>query len=240
MADLATNVAKVRARIAAAADRGGRRADDVLLVAVTKTVDAARVREAVALGLRVFGENRVQEARDKVPAVPGVSWHLIGSLQRNKAKEAVRLFDVIESVDSEGLAEELDRRAVAQGAGHDVTRAGQKERAVDVLIQVNVAREPQKHGASPEETAAVVRRTAALPGLRLRGLMTIAPAASDPDQVRPVFRGLRELRNHIQHLTGIALPELSMGMSDDFEVAVEEGATMVRVGRAIFADRSQT
>src|SRR5579859_2144523 len=228
MADLATNIANVRARIRAAAERGGRRADDVLLVAVTKTVDAARVREAAALGLRTFGENRVQEAREKVPAVPGVSWHLIGSLQRNKAKEAARLFDVIESVDSEPLAEELSRRAEEQ------------KRAVDVLIQVNVAREPQKHGASPEEAAEVVRRTVALPGLRLRGLMTIAPAVSDPDAVRPVFRALRELREKLHSSTGIALPELSMGMSDDFEVAIEEGATMVRVGRAIFADRSQT
>jgi hypothetical protein len=228
MADLATNIANVRARIRAAAERGGRRADDVLLVAVTKTVDAARVRDAAALGLRTFGENRVQEAREKIPAVSGVSWHLIGSLQRNKAKEAVRLFDVLESVDSEALADEVSRRAVEQ------------ERAVDVLIQVNVAREPQKHGASPEEAAAVVRRTAALPGLRLRGLMTIAPAVSDPDEVRPVFRALRELRENLQRVLGAALPELSMGMSEDFEVAIEEGATMVRIGRAIFADRSQT
>jgi PLP dependent protein len=228
MADLATNIANTRARIRAAAERGGRRADDVLLVAVTKTVDAGRVREAAALGLRTFGENRVQEARDKIPAVSGVSWHLIGSLQRNKAKEAVRLFDVLESVDSEALADEVSRRAVEQ------------ERAVDVLVQVNVAREPQKHGASPEEAAAVVRRTAALPGLRLRGLMTIAPAVSDPDEVRPVFRALRELRENLQRVLGAALPELSMGMSEDFEVAIEEGATMVRIGRAIFADRSQT
>ncbi|HEV2439781.1 MAG TPA: YggS family pyridoxal phosphate-dependent enzyme [bacterium] len=222
MADLATNVASVRARIAAAADRSGRRGGDVLLVAVSKTVDAARVREAVALGLRTFGENRVQEAREKIPAVPGASWHLIGSLQRNKAKEAVRLFDVIESVDSEALAEELSRRA------------GQEERAVDVLIQVNVAREAQKHGVPPEETAAVVRRTAALPGLKLRGLMTIAPAVRDPGEARPVFRALRKLRDEIQSSTGIALPDLSMGMSHDFEVAVEEGATLARVGRAIF------
>lgn len=228
MADLVTNVANVRARIAAAAGRGGRRGEDVLLVAVTKTVDAARVREAAVLGLRTFGENRVQDAREKVAAVPGVSWHLIGSLQRNKAKEAVRLFGWIESVDSEALAEELGRRAE------------QQERAVDVLVQVNVAREPQKHGVSPEEAAALVRRTAGLPGLRVRGLMTIAPAVSNPDQVRPVFRALREMRENLERSIGIALPELSMGMSDDFEVAVEEGSTMVRVGRAIFADRSQT
>ncbi|HET7265453.1 MAG TPA: YggS family pyridoxal phosphate-dependent enzyme [bacterium] len=228
MADLAANVAQVRARIAAAAGRSGRRAEDVLLVAVSKTVDAARVREAAALGLPAFGENRVQEAREKAAAVPDVSWHLIGSLQRNKAKEAARLFTVIESVDSEALAEELSRRAE------------QQKRAVDVLVQVNVAREPQKHGASPEEAAAVVRRTAALPGLRLRGLMTIAPAFGDPDQARPVFRMLRELRESIRRSAGVALPELSMGMTDDFEVAIEEGATMVRIGRAIFADRGRT
>jgi pyridoxal phosphate enzyme (YggS family) len=228
MADLATNVAHVRARIAAAAARGGRRPEDILLVAVTKTVDAARVQEAVALGLRTFGENRVQEAREKVAAVPSASWHLIGSLQRNKAKEAVRLFRTIESVDSIALAEELSRRAA------------QEDRTVDVLIQVNVAREPQKHGVPPEEAAALVRRTAELPALRLRGLMTIAPAVHDPDEVRPVFRGLRELRDTLERTAPAALPELSMGMSDDFEVAIEEGATMVRVGRAIFADRSQT
>jgi len=228
MADLATNVANVRARIAAAAGRGGRRDDDVLLVAVTKTVDAARVREAAAIGLRTFGENRVQDAREKVAAVSGVSWHLIGSLQRNKAREAVRLFGWIESVDSEALAEELSRRAE------------QQERTVDVLVQVNVACEPQKHGVSPEEAAAVVRRTAGLPGLRVRGLMTIAPAVSEPDEVRPVFRALREMRETLERSIRIALPELSMGMSDDFEVAVEEGSTMVRVGRAIFADRSRT
>lgn len=228
MADLATNIAHVRARIAAAADRRGRRAEDVLLVAVTKTVEAARVREAVALGLRTFGENRVQEAREKIPAVPGASWHLIGSLQRNKAKEAVRLFEVIESVDSEELAEEISRRAAQQG------------RVLDVLIQVNVAREPQKHGAAPEDTAALVRRAAGLPGLRLRGFMTIAPIAANPEEVRPVFRALRDLRDRVAGETGVALPELSMGMSDDFEVAIEEGATMVRVGRAVFADRSRT
>jgi len=228
MADLATNVGSVRARIAAAADRGGRRADDVLLVAVTKTVDVARIQAAAALGLRAFGENRVQEARDKIPAVPGVTWHLIGSLQRNKAKEAVRLFGMIESVDSEDLADELSRRAE------------QEERVVDVLIQVNVAREPQKHGAAPEQAAALVTRVGGSPGLRLRGLMTIAPLLPDPEEARPVFRGLRELRDRLQGETGMRLPELSMGMSEDFEVAIEEGATMVRIGRAIFADRSQT
>jgi pyridoxal phosphate enzyme (YggS family) len=228
MADLATNVAHVRARIAAAVDRGGRRPEEVALVAVSKTVDAARIREAVAVGLRVFGENRVQEAREKIPAVPGASWHLIGSLQRNKAKEAVRLFQMIESVDSEDLADELSRRAV------------QQERTLDVLIQVNVAREPQKHGAAPEETASLMRRVADLPGLRLRGLMTIAPLVANPDEARPVFRALRELRDRIERETSISLAELSMGMSDDFEVAIEEGATMVRVGRAIFGDRTQT
>jgi PLP dependent protein len=228
MADLATNVSTVRTRIAAAADRGGRRAEDVLLVAVTKTVAIARIQEAAALGLRAFGENRVQEARDKVPAVTGVTWHLIGSLQRNKAKEAVRLFGVIESVDSEELADEISRRAESL------------DRVVDVLVQVNVAREPQKHGAAPEQVASLVTRAGGLPGIRLRGLMTIAPQVPNPEEARPVFRGLRELRDRVRRETGVPLPELSMGMSDDFEVAIEEGATIVRVGRAIFADRSQT
>lgn len=228
MADLATNIAHVRARIAAAADRGGRRTEEIALVAVSKTVDVARIREAFAVGLRVFGENRVQEAREKIPAVPGASWHLIGSLQRNKAKEAVRLFQMIESVDSEELAEELSRRAV------------QQERTLEVLIQVNVAREPQKHGAAPEAASSLVRRAADLPGLRLRGLMTIAPLVTNPDEARPVFRALREFRDRIERETSVSLAELSMGMSDDFEVAIEEGATMVRVGRAIFGDRTQT
>ena len=223
--EIDANIARVRARIAEAALRGGRRPESVQLVAVTKTVGPERIREAVACGLRVFGENRVQEARAKVSEVPGVSWHLIGSLQRNKVKEALRLFEVIHSVDSVGLAEELSRRSMERGT-----------RRAEVLLQVNISQEPQKHGVAPEEAERVVGAVLDLQGLRLRGLMGMAPLVDTPEAARPSFRRLRELRDRL----GEAFPEagvceLSMGMTDDFEVAIEEGATIVRVGRALFA-----
>ena len=223
--EIDANIARVRARIAEAALRGGRRPESVQLVAVTKTVGPERIREAVACGLRVFGENRVQEARAKVSEVQGVSWHLIGSLQRNKIKEALRLFEVINSVDSVGLAEELSRRSMERGT-----------RRAEVLLQVNISQEPQKHGVAPEEAERVVGAVLELQGLRLRGLMGMAPLVETPEAARPSFRRLRELRDRL----GEAFPEagvyeLSMGMTDDFEVAIEEGATIVRVGRALFA-----
>jgi pyridoxal phosphate enzyme (YggS family) len=225
-ADSGANVARVRARIAEAALRSGRRPESVMLIGVTKNVGTYRIREVVACGVRVLGENRVQEARVKVPEVPGVAWHLIGSLQRNKVKEALRLFEVIHSVDSLGLAEELSRRS------------GEREgsRPVDVLIQVNVSEEPQKHGAPPEDTEHLVARVLGLPGVRVRGLMGMAPLVSDPEEARPYFRRLRELRDRIRERLPVAgVDDLSMGMTDDFEIAIEEGATMVRVGRALFA-----
>lgn len=226
MADIGTNVAGVRARIADAAERAGRRPDEVLLVAVTKTVDVVRIREAVGCGLRVFGENRVQEARDKVPLVPGVAWHLIGSLQRNKVKEALRLFAMIHSVDSRALAEEISRRA----------RAETGPNPIDVLIEVNISGEVAKHGVEPEETEDLALGIAGLPGVRLRGLMGMAPLAGRAEEARPYFRRLRELRDRIRDAhPSVGVTELSMGMTNDFEVAVEEGATMVRVGRALFA-----
>ncbi len=223
MADIGENVARVRERIADAARRSGRRPEDVTLVAVTKTVAPDRIREAMEYGLRIFGENRVQEARAKIPLITGASWHLIGHLQRNKVKEALRLFDMIHSIDGLLLAEELSRRAEA---GHPI----------DVLIEVNVSREPQKHGVAPEETAALVGRVARLAGLRLRGLMAMAPVVARPEDARPFFRALRELRDRVRDgVPDAALDDLSMGMTDDFEVAIEEGATMVRIGRALFA-----
>ena len=223
--EIDANIARVRARIAEAALRGGRRPESVQLVAVTKTVGPERIRQAAACGLRVFGENRVQEARAKVSEVQGVSWHLIGSLQRNKIKEALRLFEVIHSVDSVGLAEELSRRSMERGT-----------RRAEVLLQVNISQEPQKHGVAPEEAERVVGAVLELQGLRLRGLMGMAPLVETPEAARPSFRRLRELRDRL----GEAFPEagvceLSMGMTDDFEVAIEEGATIVRVGRALFA-----
>jgi PLP dependent protein len=222
--EIQANLARVRARIAEAALRSGRPAESVQLVAVTKTVGLERIREAVTCGLCVFGENRVQEARAKVPEVPGVSWHLIGSLQRNKVKEALRLFDLIHSVDSLGLAEEISRRSRERGT-----------RPAEVLLQVNISEEPQKHGVDPEEVERLVSAVLQLPGVRLRGLMGMAPLVQAPEAARPCFRRLRELRDRVrQAFPAAGLCELSMGMTDDFEVGIEEGATMVRVGRALF------
>lgn len=231
MTDLAANVARVQARIAAAARRGGRRPEDVTLVAVTKGVDAPQILEAVAAGVQDLGENRVQEAVPKIQALrpllgrPGalrVRWHLVGHLQRNKVREAVALFTVIHSLDGARLAADVSRRAAAP---------------VDVLLQVNVAGEAQKFGVSPQQAPAVLREIAGLPALHVVGLMTIAPLSGDPEETRPVFGRLRGLRDDLEALgiAGVTLPHLSMGMSGDFEIAVEEGATMVRIGRAIFS-----
>ena len=218
--DIRTNLERVRERIARAAERAGRRADDVLLVGVSKTVDAARIRAAVAAGLGALGENRVQEARDKIAELGRpVAWHLVGHLQTNKAREALDLFDVVHSVDRIELARELDRRARARG------------RPVDALVQVNVAAEPSKGGWPPEAVETAVEALTALGGLRVRGLMTIPPAVDRAEDARGWFRALRKLAE--RH----GLADLSMGMSGDFEVAVEEGATMVRVGTAIFGPR---
>jgi len=223
--EIEANIARVHARIAEAALRGGSQPESVQLVAVTKTVGPERIRQAAACGLRVFGENRVQEARAKVSEVQGVSWHLIGSLQRNKVKEALRLFEVIHSVDSVGLAEELSRRSMERGT-----------RRAEVLLQVNISQEPQKHGVAPEEAERVVGAVLDLQGLRLRGLMGMAPLVDTPEAARPSFRRLRELRDRLEEAFPEAgVYELSMGMTDDFEVAIEEGATIVRVGRALFA-----
>jgi pyridoxal phosphate enzyme (YggS family) len=218
----------VRARIAAAAVRSGRPADAVALVAVSKTVPAAVVQEAVAAGQRLFGENRVQEAAAKAPALgPGIEWHLIGHLQGNKAKAAVGLFSVVESLDSPALAAELDRRA------------GQAGRRLRVLVQVRLGDEPTKSGAPPADAPALVELAAGLPHLELAGLMTIPPPPAVPEDSRRWFAALRELRERWDgaHCPPGTLRELSMGMSADYEVAVEEGATIVRVGSEIFGER---
>ena len=220
MSDVAAGVARVRARIAAAAERAGRRPEEVTVVAVTKGVELARVRDVVAAGVTDVGESRVQEAAPKVPALRAAArWHLVGHLQRNKAGLAAGLFSVIHSLDSVRLAEDLSRHA---------------PQSLDVLLQVNVAREAQKFGVPPEGLPALLRSVAVLPNLRVIGLMTIPPLHRDPEQARPVFRRLRTLRDEVAKVLGTALPHLSMGMSDDVDVAVEEGATLVRVGRAIF------
>jgi len=218
--DIRGNLERVRAAIARACTRAGRSPDQVALIAVSKTVGVERIRRAIEAGVTALGENRVQEARDKIEALGRpVPWHLIGSLQTNKARDAVRLFDWIHSVDRLELARELDRRARAVG------------RTVDVLVEVNVGEEPQKSGVGPDEVKPLLDASAGLSGIRIRGLMAIPPAAPDPEQSRPHFRRLRELRD------AHGLEHLSMGMSADFEVAVEEGATMVRVGTSIFGPR---
>jgi pyridoxal phosphate enzyme (YggS family) len=182
----------------------------------------------MAEGVTLFGENRVQEARTKIPEVgPGAGWHLVGHLQRNKAKEAARLFDMIHSVDSVDLLQELDRHAGAGG------------RRLDLLIQVNVAGEATKHGAGEEEVPGILRAAGDCRNVRIRGLMVIPPYDSDPERSRPRFRQLAELALRLRkdHFYNVALEELSMGMTEDFEVAVEEGATLVRIGRALFGER---
>ena len=220
MQDIRANLERVRERVARAAERAGRRAEDVLLVGVSKTVDVARIRAAIAAGLGALGENRVQEARDKITELGRpVQWHLVGHLQTNKVRDALDLFDVIHSVDRIDLARELDRRARAKG------------RPIDAFVQVNVGGELSKGGWPPEAVETAIGAISALAGLKLRGLMTIPPAVERPEDGRAWFRMLRKLSE--RH----GLPELSMGMSADFEVAIEEGATMVRVGTAIFGPR---
>jgi len=220
MGDIRANLERVRDRIARAAARSGRRAEDVLLVGVSKTVDVARIRQAIEAGVPALGENRVQEARDKVAELGHpVPWHLVGSLQTNKARDALELFDLIHSLDRLPLAAELDKRAAARG------------RAVDVLVEVNVGGEASKGGVAPDRVGELLDAVAALPHVKVRGLMAIPPEAAAPDDARQWFRALRKLGE--RH----GLAQLSMGMSGDFEVAIEEGATVVRVGTAIFGPR---
>jgi hypothetical protein len=223
--NVAEQLQQVRERIAAACARAGRDAGEVVLVAVTKTHPAEIVREALAAGQLDFGENYVQELVAKHDAVgEGPRWHYIGHLQRNKVKHVAPWVHLIHTVDALPLAEEIDKRAAAY------------ERHIGVLVQVNVAGEEQKSGCAPDVVAGLLRAASALPHLELRGLMTMPPFWP-AEQVRPFFRALRELRERLRGETGLPLPELSMGMSADFEVAVEEGATMVRVGTAIFGAR---
>jgi pyridoxal phosphate enzyme (YggS family) len=213
------NIAAVEARIASACARAGRAREDVKLVAVSKTFPAEFADEAVAAGITDLGENRVQEARDKKPLVRGSArWHLIGHLQTNKAKDAVKLFDVVQSVDSLDLAEKLARAAESHG------------RTIGVMLQVNIGDEPQKSGIARDDVDAIATSAAALAPLHLIGLMAIPPVGT-ADESRPYFRELRSMRD------ALGLKELSMGMSEDFEAAIEEGSTIVRVGRAIFGSR---
>jgi PLP dependent protein len=221
------NWSRLRARAAAAAERVGRRPEDVTIIAVSKTFPAEKVREAYNAGLRIFGENYVQEALDKISGLPSdVEWHMIGHVQSNKARHIASRFALIHSVDSIHLARELDKRSAQHGVKQPV------------LLQVNIADEDTKFGFEPSNTLDAAAEIAALDHLELRGLMTIGPLARRPEDVRWVFKELHKLRDTVQvRLPGMDLRELSMGMTGDFEVAIEEGATLVRVGRAIFGDR---
>lgn len=220
--DIKANLEAVQEVIGRACRKAGRAPGEVLLIAVSKTVDLERIQAAVAAGAAALGENRVQEAKDKVAALGRpVPWHLIGSLQTNKARDAVMLFDWIHSVDRLELARELDRRAHAAG------------RKLKGMLQVNLGDEPQKGGAAPGEVKALLDELRGLTHLDIRGLMAIPPQVADAEAARPYFRRLRELRD------AAGLEHLSMGMSADYAVAIEEGATMVRVGTSIFGAREK-
>jgi pyridoxal phosphate enzyme (YggS family) len=242
-ASVAERWAAVQEQIARAARRASRDPAEVTVVAVTKTVPPERILEAYTCGLQVFGENRVEEAEEKIPPVHAqlgsearIHWHLVGHLQRRKARRALGLFEVIHSVDSLALAEKLSRLAV------------ESRRVVEILLECNVSGEAAKYGfptdrweedaGQREAFTEAVARILDLPGLRVSGLMTVAPLVSDPEMVRPVFRRLRALRDLLAHrFPQASWAHLSMGMTDDFEVAIEEGATMIRLGRAIFGER---
>jgi PLP dependent protein len=218
--DLESNLEALKRRIAQACRRAGRSTDEITLIAVTKTIDVATLVKAFNLGIRHFGENRVQEAEQKIGLLthlqPRPVWHMIGHLQSNKVKTALELFDIIQSVDSQELAAFLNRRTSMK---------------FPVLLEVNTAGEKTKSGFSPAEIEQAFTAISHLANLEIRGLMTVAPPVDQAEQVRVYFRRLRELRDIF------GLEHLSMGMSDDFEVAIEEGATMIRIGRALFGER---
>lgn len=225
-ADLAANLEQVRDEIAAGAHKSGRSAGDVELVAVSKTHDADAVRKLVDAGQTLFGESRVQEAKVKVPLLPSqLRWHFIGHLQKNKVRHALPLFEMLHSIDSLELAEQVARIAAEEGI------------FPRVLVEINVSGEGSKHGLKVTEMTKSLERILELPRLSVEGLMTIAPMGPEAELSRPHFRRLRELRDRLEQELGVKLPQLSMGMSNDFLVAIEEGATLVRVGTKLFGAR---
>src|SRR5882672_2656155 len=224
--ELSENINSVQERIAAACARAQRDPSSVTLIAVTKGQSPEVVTEAALLGLILFGENKIQEARAKIPLCPGrLRWHFIGHLQTNKCREAVDLFEMVQSVDSFHVAEELNKRAE------------QAARTLPILIEVNIVGEASKFGYRPEKLRTELTQLNVLPRLEIHGLMTVPPWSSDPENVRPVFRQLRELKQECEQILGVPRPHLSMGMTGDFEIAIEEGATMVRIGTALFGER---
>jgi len=224
---ISDNLLDIYERIRKAAKRAGRDPGEVTVIAVTKTVEPKRIKEAISAGLRVFGENYVQEAQEKMGKFKekSLKWHFIGHLQKNKAKIAVDIFETIHTVDSVELAAELNKRA---------------KEPVEVLIEVNIAREKTKAGVDPDGAVKLAKAVSAMPNLKLRGLMAIPPSFEQPEMSRPYFAMVRRLAERInkERFPGVYMRDLSMGMSGDFEVAIEEGATMVRLGTAIFGTRT--
>jgi len=228
MADIAENLERVRKQIVAASKKSGRNVDDLELIAISKTHDAVKVREAIEAGQTLFGESRVQEARVKIPELPSnLRWHFVGHLQKNKIRHALPLFELIHSVDSLALAQDINRIAEEDGLHPRV------------LLEVNVAGEGSKFGFTPEKLRKDLENLLALPRLSILGLMTIPPIADEAEASRKYFVELRELRDRLQTEFHVDLAQLSMGMTQDFAIAVEEGATLVRVGTAIFGERSK-
>jgi PLP dependent protein len=226
--DLAENLNSIRARIADACQRTGRDPSTVTLLAVTKGQPPEVVKAAADLGLMLFGENKVQEAKAKIPLCPGkVRWHMIGHLQSNKCRDAVHFFEMIESVDSLALAQEIS------------ARAEQAAKTMPVLLEVNVAGEASKFGYRPEQLLADLKALNALPKIEIHGLMTVPPWTPEPDKTRPHFQRLRELKVECEQILGAPLPQLSMGMSGDFEAAIVEGSTIVRIGTALLGPRTK-
>jgi pyridoxal phosphate enzyme (YggS family) len=228
MSTIQENIEKIRENIAEAALRSGRSVSDVRLMGVTKTVDDARIMEAIEAGIDIVGENYVQEGKRKIEKMgKNIEWHMIGHLQSNKSKYAIKLFDLIHSVDRMSLARELDKRS---------GNAGLKTK---ILVEVNVSGEETKSGVQKEDALSLVKAIAGLQNLTVQGLMTMPPWFDNQEDARPFFVSLRELRDRIieEKITGVEMKELSMGMSGDYRVAVEEGATIVRIGTAIFGER---
>jgi len=223
---LAENLVSLQQRIEAACRRAGRDPASVTLLAVSKGMPPEVVRAAADVGLSLFGENKVQEAKAKIPLCPGrLRWHMIGHLQSNKCRDAVHLFEMIQAVDSLALAQELDKWASKQA------------RTMPILLEVNLAGESTKFGFNPKQLLADLEAINSLPRLEVHGLMTMAPWTPDPEKARPLFRSLRGLKGQCEEKLGAPLPHLSMGMSGDFEPAIEEGATLVRIGTALFGPR---
>jgi hypothetical protein len=225
---LPDNLNSIQQRIRAACGRAGRDENSVTLLAVSKTHPPETIKAAADCGLVFFGENKIQESKAKIPLCPGkLRWHFIGHLQSNKVRDAVELFEMIQSVDSVNLAKEISKRCE------------QAAKQMPVLLEVNVAGEASKFGYKPEKLLSELKELNALPKIEIHGLMTIPPYAVDPEKARPYFRRLHELEFQCEEILGTPLPHLSMGMSGDFEIAIEEGATIVRIGTALFGPRTK-